>query len=629
LHKNGLETTIKKLTNNTKIMISSSELRQKYLDFFKSKDHSVLSGSSIVPENDPTMLFIGAGMQPLIPYLGGECHPAGKRIVNVQKCIRTIDIDEVGDDTHLTFFEMFGNWSLGDYFKEDSIKYSYEFLTSKEYLDIDINKLAFTCYQGNAKYNVPKDDTSYNAWVSLGISKDRIAYLGDEDNWWPKMGMDGLCGPDTEIFYWVGEEDAPAKFDPKDERWMEIWNNVFMQYKMKDNNLSELDNKNVDTGMGLERTLITLNGYSDVYETDLFTDAILKLEELSSSKYIEHKSSMRIILDHIRASVVMISDGVRPSNVEQGYILRRILRRAIRQGMKIGINSVFTAEIAKVFINNLSSFYTELEKNKEEILKVFTAEEEQFSKTLDKGMKEFDKILNGFKIAFERTGQKITNIAGGKAFKLYDTYGFPIEMTKDLAKENGLTVDEEGFHAAYEKHRELSRKGSEQKFAGGLADHSEESKKLHSATHLMLKALIQVLGDHVHQRGSNITTERLRFDFSHPEKMTDEEKKKVEDIVNEQIKKDLSIYYTEMTIDEAMEKKAVGIFIDKYKNDLGGKVKVYSIGDFSMEVCGGPHTDKTGDLGAFKIIKEESSSSGVRRIKAVIGDKAKEKLNIL
>lgn len=609
-------------------MITSQELREKYLNFFQAKKHTVLSDHPILPENDPTMLFIGAGMQTLIPYLSGNTHPSGTRLCNVQKCIRTIDIDEVGDSTHLTFFEMMGNWSLGDYFQEDSIAYSFEFLTSTEYLGIDLQKLAFTCYQGSEAYGIAKDQTSYEAWKSHGVSEDRIAFLGDEDNWWPKMGMDGVCGPDTEIFYWVGEEEAPTVYDPQDERWVEIWNNVFMQYKFKEGSIEELSKKNVDTGMGLERTLIALNGLDNVYETDVFADAIDHLEKLSGKSFNadgEITRSMRIALDHIRAGVVMIADGVTPSNVDQGYILRRLLRRAIRQGKKLGIEEVFTGNIAKVFIENLGGFYTHIADKADEIVLIMNDEEKNFYTTLEKGMKEFHKILRGYGIAYERSGKKITKIAGGTAFKLYDTYGFPIEMTKDLAQEHGLTVDEEGFHSAYEKHRELSRAGSEKKFKGGLADHSEETKRLHTATHLMLEAMRQILGDHVSQRGSNITTERLRFDFSHPEKVTPEQIQKIEVMVNEQIQNALPVFFEEMTVEEAIAKNATGVFVDKYKNDLGGKVKVYFMGDpekfekyYSVEICGGPHTDNTGNLGTFKIKKEQASSSGVRRIKAVL-----------
>jgi len=602
-------------------MITSIQLREKFLSFFKSKNHAIVPSYSILPENDPTSLFINAGMQPLVPYLAGETHPDGVRIADVQKCIRTIDIDEVGDNTHLTFFEMFGNWSLGDYFKEESIHWSYEFLTSKDYLHLPKERIAVTCYKGNEKLNVPKDTFSYDKWIEVGMPKERIAFLGDDDNWWPKMGMDGLCGPDTEIFYWTGKESAPEIFDTTDERWVEIWNNVFMEYKFGDGKLSNLENKNVDTGMGLERTLIALNNLNNVYETDLFIDAISKLEEISEKQYNEDEEvmrSMRITLDHIRAGVIMIGDGVSPSNVDQGYILRRLLRRAIRQGKKLGIEGNFTSKIAKVFIKNLGSFYANLEKNKENILNILITEEENFSKTLTKGMKEFQKIVDGFKIAYERTGNKITKIAGNKAFKLYDTYGFPIEMTKDLAEENGLTVDEEGYHKAYDDHRKLSKESSKEKFAGGLADHSDATRNLHTVTHIMLEALRQVLGDHVFQRGSNITGERLRFDFSHPDKLTPEQITQVEEIVNKQIQKNLIITCDEMSVKDAMDINATGIFVDKYENDLGGKVKVYKIGDFSTEICGGPHADSTEGFGVFKIKKEQSSSAGVRRIKGVL-----------
>ena len=612
-------------------MITSQELRQKYLQFFEAKQHTILIDHSILPENDPTMLFVGAGMQPLVPYLGGNAHPSGKRLCNVQKCIRTIDIDEVGDSTHLTFFEMLGNWSLGDYFKEESIQYSFEFLTSPSYLALDLNKLAFSCYQGNDQYNVPKDEEAYRMWLSLGVAPERIVFLGDDHNWWPKMGMDGLCGPDTEIFYWVSKEPVPVHFDPEDDRWVEIWNNVFMQYKFQEGVISELQNKNVDTGMGLERTLVALNGFNTVYETDVFADAIQKLQMLSGKIFgndVDTTRAMRIILDHIRAGVVMIADGVNPSNVDQGYILRRLLRRAIRQGKKLGIEQVFTGMIAQVFIDNLGVFYTHIQKKAEEIVLIMDDEEKKFYSTLEKGMKEFEKILSGFQIAYERTGKKVEHISGAKAFTLYDTYGFPIEMTKDLAQEHGLSVDEDGFHAAYERHREISRAGSEKKFAGGLADHSEETTKLHTATHLMLEALRRVLGDHVAQRGSNITADRLRFDFSHPEKLTVEQIAEVERLVNDQISKALPIHFEEMTVEQAIQNNATGVFVEKYQNDLGGKVKVYFMGDperfsdyYSVEICGGPHAENTDQLGKFSITKEEASSSGVRRIKAILSQR--------
>ena len=603
-------------------MITSADIREKFLSFFESKGHARIPSSSVVPENDPTALFIGAGMQPIVPYLAGEPHPAGARLCDVQKCIRTTDIDEVGDDTHLTFFEMLGNWSLGDYFKDESIEWSYELLTSANYLNIDPTRLAVTCYQGNEQYGVEKDTTSYDKWRSLGIPEERIAYLGDDDNWWPKMGMDGLCGPDTEIFYWVPNTPAPAVYDPEDENWVEIWNNVFMQYRFAEGNIAELENKNVDTGMGLERILVALNGKKDIYETDVFEEALAKIEEFSGKKYEEEAlvQAFRIICDHVRCGTIMMSDGVRPSNVDQGYILRRLLRRAIRQGKKLEISGAFTAQLAEVFIEKLATAYPNLETQKSEILKAMVDEEEKFGKTLDSGMKEFTKIIKGFEIAFERSGKKITRIAGSKAFKLYDTYGFPIEMTKDLAEEHGFTVDEEGFEKAYKEHQEKSRAGSEKKFEGGLADHGVETTRLHTATHLLLAGLRKVLGDHVHQAGSNITAERLRFDFTHPEKVAPEQLAEVEKYVNDAIVANATMKLTEMNKDAAKADGVEGSFWEKYPDT----VKVYSFADasgvvYSKELCGGPHAETTGELEAFKIKKEQSSSSGVRRIKAVIG----------
>ena len=604
-------------------MITSSQLREKFLQFFESKGHARIASAPVPTENDPTTLFIGAGMQPMVPFLAGEVHPEGTRICDSQKCIRTGDIDEVGDISHLTFFEMLGNWSLGDYFKEESIAWSWEFLTDKKWLGLDIQRLAFTCYQGSEEFHIPADTDAAAYWIEKGVSEDRVVFLGDDDNWWPKIGMDGLCGPDTEIFYWVPNDiPAPEKYDPTDNRWVEIWNNVFMQYESKDGKLSELKNKNIDTGMGMERALIALNGLNSVYESDLFVPALQEIQRLQSSSLdldsADIIESQRIIADHVRASTIIISDGVVPSNVDQGYVLRKLLRRAIRHGKKLGIEETFLELIAFRFIESLKGGYPELEEKKGFIFQTLIDEEKKFQETLKEGLKEFEKILQGFQIAFEKTGEKITNIPGAKAFKLYDTYGLPIEITKDLAKENGLTVDETGFNEAFEKHQELSRAGSEKKFAGGLADHSPEVVRLHTATHLMLQALKGVTGKNIEQRGSNITAERLRFDFTCDQKVTPEQLEEVEAIVNDQIQKELPVHYEEMSVPDAMELNATGIFVDKYKNDLGGKVKVYFMGDFSTEICGGPHVQNTKELGRFKIVKEEAVSNGVRRIKAVL-----------
>jgi len=595
--------------------MTNKELREKFIKFFQSKNHVNIPSASLIPENDPTCLFISAGMQPLVPYLSGEKHPGGNRLCNYQKCIRTNDIDEVGDNTHLTFFEMLGNWSLGDYFKKDCINWSYEFLTSKEYLNLDQNYLAVTCYSGNEKYNIPKDIESYDLWAKNGLSSERIAFLGDNDNWWPKMNMNGLCGADTEIFYWTGNSNPPEKFDPEDNNWVEIWNNVFMQYKFDNGKISELKNKNVDTGMGLERILCIINKYDNIYESELFKDIILELEKLSGKSYKNFIQQMRIIADHTRAATFILAEKnkITPANSDQGYILRRLIRKAVRLAKEIDIpeNISITSNIAKMYIEKFKDIYPELLKNKDFIISELEKEEKRFELTLDNGLKEFNKAINILK----NNDQKI--IPGDIVFKLYDTYGFPIELTKNMAELEGLEISEEDFYEKFKKHQEISKKGSDKKFKGGLADNNYETVKLHTAAHLLIEALRIVLGDHVFQRGANITQERLRFDFSHPEKLSEEEIKKVEDLVNEKIKDKLSVVCKEMCLDDAKKCGAMGIFDNKY----GNNVKVYRIGDFSNEICGGPHVKNTSELGIFKIKKQESSSSGVRRIKAVLLDK--------
>jgi alanyl-tRNA synthetase len=590
--------------------MTANDLRQKYLDFFKSKKHAVIPSASLIPENDPTALFISAGMHPLVPYLLGEKHPKGNRLVNVQKCVRTTDIDEVGDAYHHTFFEMLGNWSLGDYFKKEAIEWSFEFLT--EVLKIPPEKLAVSVFKGDK--DAPLDEESIKIWKSVGISEKRIVKLGKEDNWWGPAGKTGPCGPDTEMFYWSDDENpAPERFEPDDKRWVEIWNDVFMEYnKTKDGEYELLKQKNVDTGMGLERTLAVLNGLKDDYQTELFVNQIKKIEELSERGYGQSekiKRAMRIIVDHLKAATFIMGDdkGIAPSNVDQGYVVRRLIRRAVRYGRQLEIgDDLWTKEIAQVVIDDYKDVYPEIERNRDFIIKNLDKEEAKFKKTLEKGLKEFNKIKDN----------KIIN--GKIAFNLYQTYGFPIEMTKELAKEKGVKVDEKGFKEKMKKHQELSRTASAGKFKSGLADTSEETKKLHTAAHLLLAALRKVLGEHVVQKGSNITAERLRLDFSHSEKLTDEQKKKVEDLVNEVIKEDLPVVCKEMDLEEAKEKGAMGVFEHKY----GDKVKVYAIGkegkEFSKEICNGPHVEHTGQLGRFKIIKEESSSAGVRRIKAVL-----------
>ncbi len=594
--------------------MQAKEIRQKYLEFFKEKGHAVIPSAPLLPENDPTVLFTTAGMHPLVPYLLGEPHPEGKRLVDHQKCIRTGDIDEVGDNTHLTFFEMLGNWSLGDYFKKEAIEWSFEFLTSEKWLGISIEKLAVTVFKGDD--DAPVDEEAAQIWKNLGIPDHKIAYLPKSENWWGPAGVTGPCGPDTEMFYWVGEGEPPESSNAGNDEsnWVEIWNDVFMQYnKTEDGKFNPLKQTNVDTGMGLERVAAVLQGKKTVYETELFEPIIEKIESLSHSEYSDNLSSFRIIADHLRAATMMAGDGVKPSNVDQGYVMRRLMRRAIRHGKNIGIEENFTHVIAKKVIHLMSDTYPEL-KHEEEILKTFQIEEEQFRKTINHGIKEFEKLLAGFQMAFEKAGKKITEISGKQAFKLYDTYGFPIEMTTEEAEKHNLTVDREGFDKAFEEHQEKSRAGAEEKFKGGLQDNSEATTALHTATHLLHSALHKVLGNHANQKGSNITAERLRFDFTHPDKMTPEQLEEVEKFVNDAITDDAKITCETMTVEEAKEQGAMGLFEGKY----GEKVKVYTVEGWSKEICGGPHVEHTGILGKFKIKKEQSSSAGIRRIKAVL-----------
>ncbi len=584
------------------------DLKEKYLKFFESKGHVVIPSASVIPENDPTCLFNTAGMQPLIPYLKGEKHPLGTRLTDVQKCVRTNDLDSVGDSYHHTFFEMLGNWSLGDYFKKESISWSFEFLT--KVLNIPVSKLAVTVFRGNDI--VGKDEESASIWKSLGVSEDRIAYLSEEDNWWPNMEMLGPCGPDTEIFYYRSDEEAPKVFDPNDKKWVEIWNNVFMQYNHEEGDkFVPLKHKNVDTGMGVERTTAILENVDDNYLTSIFKDVIEKIEELSHLSYKDdkNKASMRIIADHLRSAVIICGDdaGIRPSNTDQGYIVRRLIRRAIRHARKlnIDINSDFVTVIAKMYIDKYKNTYKELERNEKLILEELNTEKNKFARTLETGLKEFDKIvsrLNG------------NEIDATNAFKLYDTYGFPIELTIELANEQGIKVDEEGFRAKFKEHQEKSRAGAAGKFKGGLASTGDTETKYHTATHLLNAALKVVLGDHVHQKGSNITAERMRFDFSHDSKMTPEQIKEAEDLVNKYISEGINVERLEMSKEDALKTGAEAMFIEKY----GDVVTVYKIGDVSIELCGGPHVSNTKELGHFKIIKEEASSAGVRRIKAIL-----------
>jgi len=583
-------------------------LKDKYLKFFESKGHKVIPSAPIIPENDPTCLFNTAGMQPLVPYLKGEPHPEGKRLTDVQKCFRTNDLDSIGDTTHHTFFEMLGNWSLGDYFKEDAIAWSYEFLTKT--LNIPAERLAVTVFKGN--HLVPADNESAEIWKKAGIKEDRIAFLGEEDNWWPNMELTGPCGPDTEIFYWRSNEAIPEKFDPENENWVEIWNNVFMQYNHEtDGTFKPLKNKNVDTGLGVERVTAILEGYTDNYKSSVWRDVISKIEEISGLSYEDKKNAraMRIIADHIRAVVMIAGDdaGIKPSNTDQGYILRRLIRRIIRYAKKlnIDINSDWEQTLATMIIEKYSKYYSELERNKDVILQVLKDEKVKFNRTLEKGLREFEKETRNIE------GKEINKDI---AFRLYDTYGFPIELTEELAKENGLTVDTEGFKHKFAEHQEKSREGASQKFKGGLASTGEMETKYHTATHLLNAALKKVLGPHVHQKGSNITAERMRFDFSHNSKMTEEEKQKTEDLVNEYIKMAIPVEKLEMKKEDAINAGAEAMFADKY----GDIVSVYKIGDVSMELCGGPHVHNTSELGHFKIKKEEASSAGVRRIKAIL-----------
>ena len=579
------------------------EIRNKYLKFFESKGHRVIPSSPVIPENDPSVLFTTAGMQPLVPYLLGEKHPEGTRLVDYQKCIRTVDIDEVGDNRHLTYFEMLGNWSLGDYFKEEAISWSFEFLTKE--LGIPAEKLSVTCFA--VDNDAPRDIVAENAWKKVGMPEERIYHFGKDDNWWI-AGDEGPCGPDTEMFYDTGKPKCSEHCDPSCGcgKYVEIWNNVFMEYyKGHDGKYTKLAKQNVDTGLGLERMTMLLQGKETPFETELFVPTMEILEKYAKQDNIQ---SRRIVSDHIRSSMMIICDGGVPSNTDRGYILRRLIRRLTRHLNKLQIGLDIMPEIIDVTIDNLKEMYPELQENKEKIKAIIAEEQQKFSKTLEHGEREFDK-------AVERVRQENEKKIDAKIiFRLYDTYGFPPEMTAELAKEKNVLVDMDGFDKLFKEHQEKSKIGSEQKFKGGLAEQNETTIAYHTATHLLHKALQIVLGEHATQKGSNITTERLRFDFAHPQKVTKEELEKVQEIVNEQIKRDLPVTCEEMTLEEAKNSGATGLFESKY----GDKVKVYTIGDFSKEICGGPHVEHTGVLGKFVIKKEEASSSGVRRIKAVL-----------
>ena len=654
--------------------ITSAALREMFLNFMENKGHHRIQSASVIPENDPTVLFTTAGMHPLVPYLMGTPHPAGSRLTDVQKCIRTGDIDDVGDPSHLTFFEMLGNWSLGDYFKKEMIPWSWEFLTSEEYLGLPKDRLAFTVFEGDA--DCPRDEESYNLWRSCGVKEENLFFLPKENNWWGPAGITGPCGSDTEMFIITDKEPCGPNCSPACScgRYLEIWNDVFMQYnKNAEGKYEPLAKKNVDTGMGLERTVCVLNGKKSVYEIDAFAGILNRIAELSGKVYEADESTtraFRIIADHMRTATFILGDdrGVSPSNTDQGYILRRLIRRAVRYGMQLGMPEGFTVEIAKVIIGQYKDVYPELERNAAFVLEQLQLEEGRFARTLKQGEKEFEKVYNNvcqtratlesilsaehpvalakemaeskklrpspdmmpiieaaeaedamaLEAAVKARMESLGTLDGRSAFKLYDTYGFPIEMTKELAAEKGLTVDEADFAERFKKHQELSHQGADQKFKGGLADHSEQTARLHTATHLLHAALRKVLGDEVAQKGSNITAERLRFDFSFGRKMTPEEIQEVERLVNVAIDAKAPVVCEEMTVPEAKAKGAIGLFESKY----GERVRTYKMGEFSFEICGGPHAENTGDLGSFKIQKEESSSAGVRRIKATIQPKA-------
>lgn len=589
--------------------LTSDELRSLYLEFFKEKQHAVIKSASLIPENDPTVLFTTAGMHPLVPYLMGEKHPAGTRLTDVQKCVRTGDIDEVGDASHCTFFEMLGNWSLGDYFKKEAIQWSFEFLTSPKYLGIDKDKLYFTCFAGDE--NAPRDMESFNRWREMGVAEDHIFFLPKENNWWGPAGITGPCGPDTEMFIDTGKEPCGPDCNPSCDcgKYLEIWNDVFMEYnKTAEGKFEPLAQKNVDTGMGLDRTIGILQGVASVYDTDVFVPIIKKIEELSGKKYEgENMKAFRIVADHVRCATFMIGDekGITPSNVDQGYVLRRLIRRATRFAGQLGIAEGSLSQIATEVIKKYGNAYPELVEKQDFVLDEINKEEVRFQKTIKQGLKEFDKV------ASKLEGDTID---GKSAFRLYDTFGFPIEFTLEIAAERGIKVDKKGFDEAFAHHQQLSHAGAEQRFKGGLADQTEETAKLHTATHLLLAGLRKLVSPDINQKGSNITAERLRVDFNFPRKLEKEELDKVEAYVNEAIAAKIPVVMEEMSVDEAKAQGAVGVFDSKY----GDVVKVYTMGDYSKEICGGPHAQNTGDLGHFKIKKEQSSSSGVRRIKAVL-----------
>ena len=647
----------------------AKDIRQKFLEFFKSKGHTVIPSASLVPENDPTVLFTTAGMHPLVPYLLGQRHPGGKRLVNYQKSARTDDIEEVGDDAHLTFFEMLGNWSLGDYWKKEAISWSYEFLTDKKWLGLDPKNLAVSVFSGDA--DAPRDNESAEIWKSLGVSGERIAYLSKKDNWWGPAGMTGPCGPDTEMFYWTGDGQAPDKFEPENTKWAEIWNDVFMQYnKTSEGKFEPLEQKNVDTGMGLERITAAMEGKPSIFETELFAPILEKIRDLShptpslspptdlsspdyrrtlpslgeGNKEVSHyaggerERSERIIADHLKAATFIISDGVLPSNKGRGYILRRLIRRAVRHGQSLEIEREFCTEIAAVVIDMYQEIYPDLKRHKEKIVGAIAEEDIKFRKTLAKGLREFENLVakntpslipspqgggnGGGEIPPPEVGEGRRGgvLTGKDAFDLFQTYGFPLELTEELARERGINLNKEEFEKEFAKHQELSRTSSAGVFKGGLADHSERTTRLHTATHLLQAGLRHILGNHLYQRGSHVTAERTRFDFNHPQKVTAEELEKVEEWVNKQVARDLPVKQEFMTPKQAHDLGAIGLFDEKYED----KVSVYTISDpatgeiVSREFCGGPHIAHTAEVGKFKIQKEEAVAAGIRRVKATV-----------
>ena len=587
-------------------MISAYKLKKLYLEFFQKNDHKIIANASLTPENDPTALFISAGMHPLVPYLMGQRHPSGRKLVNVQKCLRTSDVDEVGDSFHLSFFEMLGNWSLGDYFKAESIPWSYEFLTSEEWLNIDKEKLSVTVFAGDEK--IPRDTESARIWEGLGVPKDRIFYLPREDNWWGPIGSTGPCGPDTEIFYDTGKEPCGSECKPGCScgKYNEIWNNVFMEYnRTPDGEYELLEQKNVDTGMGVERTVAVLQERDNVYETEIFAPLVNGIKELSGIKVIPENQirSVRIICDHSRAAAFLLAEGIVPLNVEQGYVLRRVIRGAIRHGKLLGIEEEFLSVLSQIIIETYVEDYPQLKSNEDFIITELKKEYKKFNNTLARGLNRFNRITRNKK-----------KIDGKDAFLLYQSFGFPIEITKELGKENDIFVDVDGFYEEFEKHQKVSKAGADKRFGSGLADTSEATVRLHTATHLLNEALRRVLGKDITQKGSNITQKRLRFDFNFDRKLTDQEIKDVEEFVNGKINEALPVKRIETTLDEAIRMGSQAVFEQKY----GEKISVYSIGDFSTELCSGPHVENTGELGRFKIIKEEGISAGVRRIRAVL-----------